>query len=877
MGLHNVKSVHAHFEKALQFEKKDRQAYLQNLKQDFPDTGAAVQELLDVLEEAEAVEFLKTGKGGFAIPPDPQVVGPYRIVKVLGRGGMGTVFLAEQETPVHRKVALKLMHCGGGARRLWRRFEREKQMLAFLDHRHITRLYDFGKTAEGDPYFAMEYVPGLSITAFCDHHRYDLGQRLELFIGLCEAVHHAHQKGIIHLDLKPDNVLVKMEDGVPIPKIIDFGIARLKSGLQDRENSNLTTVAGTPAYMSPEQILGRSDLDTRSDIYALGALLYKLLVGCTPHREKDLLLAMQKLIDGATVLPAPSSRLAEIREQDREVAALRRTTVSAINQRIRGDLDRICLKALEQDPVHRYPSASEFSLDVRRFLENRPVAATAPSLWYRFNRFVRRHQFGVAAVSILVLILCAAFWATSSALIETRKAEVQARVSTVNAIDSANRAQAAFTVLQDILASPDPFVSGKDILVSELLDRFPEVLPASLVDDETEALLRYTIGRTYANLGKHEAALVQLEMARELRQCGLGDHRPETMEVALLAAHVLSEQGNFDEAEFRSRTLLETAKHHYGNLHPFALEAQLNLLGIFLERRHFQEAYMLGRQALPTAMSLYGEGDLQTTRVFNYLGQAAMNTGDYGTAEEKLEKAFAWSKNLQGEMHPQTLEIMHNYLYFKFTQNKTAGILPHTALLVDLQERVRGEDHPYTLGAMSIHGHCLMAERQNKLAERTFHELLTRGLRVFGPDHFRLAYCLQYLARATFNTGNYEEAAALIRQAMPIEIETFGSDSLRVAISHYNLAFALLELGDPDRSAYHHLQHAQLLFQSLNHSSALYFTLQAQVRLHKLKGENPGADALTMRAERLKDCLALEPPPSNMFVERGEDHPWDRG
>lgn len=351
-------------------------------------------------------------------------IGPYRIVETLGEGGMGVVYLAEQEHPIRRLVALKVIKVGMDTREVVARFESERQALALMDHPHIARVLDAGASADGRPYFVMEYVPGVPITEFCDQQQLSTDARLHLMRQVCAAVQHAHQRGIIHRDLKPSNVLVTMVDGEAVPKVIDFGVAKAID--QDVLARTLFTehgrLVGTPEYMSPEQAsLGAVSINTQTDIYSLGVMLYELLVGALPFEVATLRRAgydeMRRIIREVDV-PKPSTRVGTLGAKAGEAATCRRTHPVALQKKLRGDLDWIALKTLEKDPARRYASASELAADIDRHLRNEPVVASPPSATYRARKFALKHRTAVIVASLFVLVLLAA--ATLSTLLFLR-------------------------------------------------------------------------------------------------------------------------------------------------------------------------------------------------------------------------------------------------------------------------------------------------------------------------------------------------------------------------------------------------------------------------------------------------------------------------
>src|SRR5580704_15958007 len=330
-------------------------------------------------------------------------IGPYRLLRVLGEGGMGEVWLTEQTTPIQRTVALKLIKAGMDTKAVVARFESERQALALMDHTCIARVFDAGSTPEGRPYFVMEYVPGLPITEYCDKHKLTVKERLVLFVQVCDGVQHAHQKAIIHRDLKPSNVLVVEQNNKAVPKIIDFGLAKATTQRLTEMTmfTELGVMMGTPEYMSPEQADQREqNIDTRTDVYSLGVILYQLLVGVLPFEVKALraagLEAILRVIREQEP-PKPSTRIRSLGPASAETAEKRKEEPRSFARHVQGELDWITMKALEKDRTRRYGSPAELGADIGHYLRNEPVLAHLPSARYRANKFVRRHRFGVGA------------------------------------------------------------------------------------------------------------------------------------------------------------------------------------------------------------------------------------------------------------------------------------------------------------------------------------------------------------------------------------------------------------------------------------------------------------------------------------------------
>jgi serine/threonine protein kinase len=436
-------------------EPAERDAYLRAACGQDEDLRRRVDALL--AKHAQAGSFLESPAPGPVAtvdePPSSErpgtVIGPYKLLEQIGEGGMGTVWMAQQTEPVKRLVAVKLIKAGMDTRQVIARFEAERQALALMDHPSIAKVLDGGTSGAGRPYFVMDLVKGVSITRYCDEHRLTPRQRLELFLPVCQAVQHAHQKGIIHRDLKPSNVLVALYDGKPVPKVIDFGVA--KAAGQTLTDKTLVTgfgtIVGTLEYMSPEQAeINQLDIDTRSDIYSLGVLLYELLTGSTPLESKQLkqaaMLEVLRLIREEEA-PRPSTRLSTMAELP-AVAANRGLEPNQLSGLLRGELDWIVMKALDKDRNRRYETANGLARDVQRYLADEPVQACPPSAVYRFRKFARRNKALVTAATVVAVTLLMAgavvtwkWWDAERA----REQEQQATAKVEAALDAARAAE----------------------------------------------------------------------------------------------------------------------------------------------------------------------------------------------------------------------------------------------------------------------------------------------------------------------------------------------------------------------------------------------------------------------------------------------------
>jgi len=524
---------------------EERAAFLDGACRGNLDLRAEVESLLahgtqeggarHALEDASRIERrgpLQEGPGA--------VIGPYKLLQTLGEGGFGVVYMAEQKAPVRRRVALKVIKLGMDTRQVIARFEAERQALALMDHPNIARVLDAGATQTGRPYFVMELVRGVPITEYCDKAEMATDERLRLFVLVCRAVQHAHQKGIVHRDLKPSNILVTLHDGVPVPKVIDFGIAKATN--QELTEKTVFTefhrFIGTPEYMSPEQAeMSGLDIDTRADVYSLGVLLYELLTGTTPVDPKRLRSAgyeeMQRILREEDP-ERPSTRLSTLRGDAEVVARRRREHPDDLARNLRGDLDSIVLKALEKDRSRRYETASAFALDVERHLRDEPVVASPPSRSYKLRKFVRRNRGPVAAAAGLVAVLGLGIAGTTAGFVRARRAlagEQAARADAERSGDAAREEAARQRALADFFQSslissgPWRFHGAAPARVVDLLDVAAARLTAGEMADQpaNRAVLAFAIGIAYLERDRWEDALQHLRLAVEWLGDGSAD------------------------------------------------------------------------------------------------------------------------------------------------------------------------------------------------------------------------------------------------------------------------------------------------------------------------------------------------------------------
>jgi serine/threonine protein kinase/tetratricopeptide (TPR) repeat protein len=734
------------------------------------------------------------------LPPSPAVttrsIGPYRLLERLGEGGMGEVWLAEQTRPVHRQVALKVIKAGMDTARVVARFEAERQALALMSHPSIAQVFDAGATPEGRPYFAMEYVAGEPITDYCQRHRLAIRQRIDLFLEVCDAVQHAHQKGIIHRDLKPSNVLVTVRDGRAVPKVIDFGVA--KATTQSLTERTLYTergvMIGTLEYMSPEQAeMSGLDVDTRTDVYALGVILYELLTGALPFEPREL---RKKPLDEIrrTIRevdpPRPSTRVTTSLSGGRTTVGGDATErVVAQPHELRGDLDWITLRALEKDRTRRYGSASDLAADLQRHLDNLPVLACPPSATYRLGKFVRRHRVAVSAAVMLV------FLSLGFALLMALQAQQIAR--------ERDRAQTAQATAEQVTAflvrmfeASDPSESrGDTVTARQLLETGVARVGELDQQPEVQARLLDLMGRVYQSLGKYDEAQPLMERSLQVRRTALGEEHPAVAESLAHMGELSSMRGRYDEAEAQLRDALSRHERTIGRESAEAA-TDLHLLGAVLVdkgdipqgRRLIEEALAIRRRVLPA-------GHLDLAESYAGLAYTASRAGEFEQMERWHRESLTLLRQTLGERHPRVALALNNLAAAIDERGRydEAEKLHREALA--MRRQLFGDEHPAVATSLNNLGNVLLSQEKYDEAEGLYRQVVDLRKRLLGFGHPSTGTALNNLGVLLYRAGKPAEAVPVMQEARASALSRLPEDHPLVLTIDGSIATMIAVLG----------------------------------------------------------------------------------
>jgi hypothetical protein len=776
----NLDQVEQLYHSALALEPNQRAAFLDKVCGFDVELRQEVQSLLAQAEQRDsflempalqvAAKAMAAGSVEAAVVrPVPAAIGHYRALRLLGEGGMGAVYEAEQDQP-RRIVALKVIKPGFATLENLRRFQQESQALGRLQHPGIAQIYEASTADTGfgpQPYFAMELIRGRTLNDYAEAHQLQAREQLALMAKVCDAVAHAHQRGVIHRDLKPGNILV---DETGQPKILDFGVARLtESDVQHTRQTDLGQIVGTLAYMSPEQVLGDPlALDVRSDVYALGVILYELLAGRLPYslHHKPLHEALEVIREEE---PAP---------------------LSSIQRGYRGDIETIVAKALEKDKARRYASAEDLAGDIRRYLADEPITARPASASYQLQKFTRRHKALVAGTAAVFLVLALGVVVSTWQAVRARAAERAAanEAAAAHAINDFLQndllAQASAATQSGPSAKPDP-----DLKVRTALDRAAAHIAGKFDrQPQVEAAIRETIGQAYLGLGQYPQARAQLERALHVARRAFGPENPKTLKMINWLGRTAYRQGKYPEAEALCTQALAMQRRVLGLENPDTLSSVNCLASAYSAEGKYAQGEALYRKTLEAQRRVLGPEHPDTLSSMTGLAVAVGNEGKIAEETALDSQVLEIRRRVLGSEHPDTLMTMNNLAGDYVSQGNYAQGAALFNQALQIQRRVLGPEHHDTL--MSMHNLATDYADQGEYAqaEELYRQILEFQRRVLGPEHSETLLSMNDLAASYTSQGKYAQAEALCRQALEIQRRVLGPEHSDALLSMDNLA-----------------------------------------------------------------------------------------
>jgi eukaryotic-like serine/threonine-protein kinase len=747
------------------------------------------------------------------------LIDKYKLREEIGEGGFGVVFMAEQTEPVRRKVALKVLKPGMDTRQIVARFEAERQALAIMDHPNIARVFDGGTTPGGRPYFVMELVNGHPITEFCDRHHFSPQKRLELFLDICAAVQHAHQKGIIHRDLKPSNVLVTMHDVTPVVKVIDFGVAKALGGALTNRTlfTGLAQTIGTPMYMSPEQA-GHSglDIDTRSDIYSLGVLLYELLTGSTPFERSRFERAahdeIMRIIREESP-PLPSRRLSTTEELP-TVAANRGLEPRKLNSQVRGELDWIVMKCLEKDRNRRYETANGLSSDVRHYLADEPVAAGPPSRWYRLRKFARRNRGPVLASAVLLLTLGGGIAGTTAGMLSAERArfeEARQRRAAQDNEQMANQAadaertanqqaqrrlkqlEKATDILGSIFNDLNPTINATDaetlrMELGKRLEQAAQLIDAEAVGDRaTAARLQFLVGKSLHELGYADKAIPHFRQSYQTYEQLRGIDDPATIDALdnLAMAHV--DCAEIEPAIAAQQLALERRIGRYGTNDPGVLLRQARMANIYRAASRIDEALPLAEKAYKGLSAALPPTDPAVRVARIYLANICISVGMHDRALKLWAEDLEIARQKYGPEDQETLVAENGLGHAFVSSGRAAQAIPLLEHAYEHLSAKLGQDHPKALNALSNLSSAYVGNKQAERSTQLLEEVLRRMESKYGSRHHAVLNVKNNLAANYWSRGQFQKAIPIFEEAFQLRRETLGPNHADTLTTMANL------------------------------------------------------------------------------------------
>src|SRR5580765_848928 len=739
----------------------------------------------DFLEESPQKPALGAKIRGPAPEKPGDCIGRYKLLEQIGEGGCGVVYMAEQQEPVRRRVALKIIKLGMDTKGVIARFGGERQALALMDHPNIAKVFDAGATESGRPYFVMQLIRGIKITEFCDQQLFSTKRLLRLFVQVCQAVQHAHQKGIIHRDIKPSDILVATTpEGQPLPVVIDFGIAKATTDQPLTDKTAFTAfqmLIGTPAYMSPEQAeLTSVEVDTRTDIYSLGVLLYELLTGSTPFEVRDLLKKgldeIRRVIREQEPL-RPSARLSRMPSADLTGVARRRRSEPAVLIRgIRGDLDWIAMKALEKDRTRRYETANGLAVDVQRFLSDEAVSARPPSAIYKFQKLVLRNKLLFTGAAIIAALLIAGLIVVSASLAKERQAHHQTDAALAKAEAAKGKAETESVksrqvtqFLEDMLQGVGPSMSrGRDTtMLLEILDQTAERVGKEMTNQPSvEAELRSLIGRLYLEIGNYDRAETMQRAALATNRKLFGSQSPQVAAALSDLGVALDKEAKFAEAESAHQEALGIRRRVFGSENVASAASLNNLATVLRHQGKKDEAEALAREALQIVQKSSGEDSLQAADILHNLSVVLGDQGKRPESEATARQMLAMRRRLLGNESPLVASALGDLAWATQNSGKLDEAISLARQALATQQKLLGDQAPDVGASLNLLSQLLSREGKLDESYALLDAALARQRKFSGADNPDALATLRSLGLILQAEGRFAEAEKMHREAL---------------------------------------------------------------------------------------------------------------